>query len=181
VTAYCASKALAERAMWLFVADEKPPFGLVAITPPWIFGPYATELTSTRGLSESVGLLWHMIGAADVLPFDFGGYADVREVAEAHVLALEVPEAGPQRFWVGQGFQYQSAVDSGRELPELKVRLPVGKSGYVDPDVYKVDRSKATRVLGLKYGTLADMVKDTYLQLLHAEQFGKDADAVPLF
>ncbi|KAH8678004.1 hypothetical protein BX600DRAFT_479451 [Xylariales sp. PMI_506] len=170
VTAYCASKTLAERAEWDWIKEQKPSFDLVTICPPWIFGPYATELRSTKHLSESVGLLYNMLDAKEVPPFDFGGYADVREVAAAHVLALEVPEAGNQRFWVGNNFNYQLAADAARaEIPELRSRIPEGRPGYVE-DTYKVDGSKATRVLGLKYLTLKQTIADTYHQLLHAEQ-----------
>ncbi|KAL6414177.1 NAD dependent epimerase/dehydratase [Ilyonectria robusta] len=169
VVAYCASKALAEKAAWDWVAKNEPKFDLVTITPPWIFGPYVTELTNTKGISESLQLLYGIIGATEVPPFDFGGFADAREVAAAHVLGFEVPEAGGQRFWVGQNFNYQSAVDAAREqIPELRSRMPVGQPGVVE-DTYTVDGSKATRVLGLKYRTLAETVKDTYEQLLRAE------------
>ncbi|KAI0124979.1 hypothetical protein BJ170DRAFT_635901 [Xylariales sp. AK1849] len=170
VTAYCASKALAERAMWNWMDKNKPSFDLVTVTPPWIFGPYVTELKSTKHLTESVGLLYGILDAETVPPFDFGGYADVREVASAHILAHDVPEAGGQRFWVGQNFNYQTAVDIARaQIPELKSRIPEGKPGFVE-DTYKVDGSKAAKVLGLSYKTLTQTIRDTYTQLLHAEQ-----------
>ncbi|KAK6078032.1 nad dependent epimerase [Seiridium cupressi] len=43
VSAYCASKALAERAMWGWVETNKPNFDLVTFTPPWVFGLYASD------------------------------------------------------------------------------------------------------------------------------------------
>lgn len=171
VTAYCASKALAERAVWNW-ADKHSgaSFDVVTITPPWIFGPYATELTSTKHLSESVRLIYNLLGAKEVPEFDFGGYADVREVSAAHLLALEVPAAGGQRFWVGQSLRWQTVVDIGREeFPELRSRLPVGKPGWVE-DAYGVDGSKAEKVLGLKYLTLRETIRDTFSQLLSAER-----------
>ncbi|TFB06973.1 NADPH-dependent methylglyoxal reductase GRE2 [Trichoderma ghanense] len=171
VTAYCASKALAERAVWKWVEDHPDaPFDVVTITPPWIFGPYATELTSTKHLSESVRLIYNLLGATEVPGFDFGGYADVREVSAAHLLALEVPAAGGERFWVGQPLRWQTVVDIGREeFPELRWRLPVGQPGWKE-DAYGVDGSKAEKVLGLKYLTMRDTVKDTFAQLLSAER-----------
>ncbi|EHK25846.1 uncharacterized protein TRIVIDRAFT_32650 [Trichoderma virens Gv29-8] len=171
VTAYCASKALAERAVWKW-ADEHStaPFDVVTIAPPWIFGPYATELTSTAHISESVRLIYNLLGAKEVPEFDFGGYADVREVSAAHLLALEVPAAGGQRFWVGQSLRWQTVVDVAREqFPELRSRLPEGKPGWVE-DAYGVDGSKAERVLGLKYLTLRETIRDTFAQLLSAER-----------
>ncbi|KAL7622405.1 hypothetical protein AAE478_007910 [Parahypoxylon ruwenzoriense] len=182
VTAYCASKALAERAMWKWFEDrrqagEKVGFALSTICPPWVFGPYAHELASTRrGLSESVQLLDGIIdsGPEDEVPaFDFGGYADSREVAAAHVAALTAPEAAGRRFLVGQPFRYQAAVDAARELvPRLAARLPRGKPGEWE-EAYGVDGGEAARVLGVTYGTLARTVGDTYVQLLRAREMEK--------
>ncbi|KAI0378924.1 NAD(P)-binding protein [Hypomontagnella monticulosa] len=171
VTAYCASKKLAERAMWDWMAAHGDAgFALTTICPPWVFGPYAIPPTSTKGLSESVMLFDSMIDADSVLPFDFGGYADAREVAFAHVRALEVPEAAGKRFVVGQDFRYQRAVDVAREkFPEIRERLPKGNEGEWEP-AYHIDGSEATRVLGLKYGTLEDTVALTYAQLIKARE-----------
>lgn len=165
---YRASKALAEKAMFEWVEKNNPSFTLATICPPWIYGPYAHDLTQTDNVSVSVKLFSSMVDAKEILPFDFGGYADVREVATAHLLALEVPEAANQRFIVGQDFRYQTAIDLARDsLPELRDRLPVGKPGYVEPG-YSIDGSKATKVLGLKYMTLKETVKDMLSQLLQS-------------
>ncbi|KAI1855344.1 hypothetical protein JX266_000209 [Neoarthrinium moseri] len=113
--------------MWDWVSGNKPQFDLVTITPPWIYGPYGADLKSTKHLCESLSLLRSMVDGEGVVPFDFGGYADAREISAAHVLARQVAEAGGQRFWVGQGFQYQSAIDTAKvRVPELEDRLPEG-------------------------------------------------------
>ncbi|KAI1777173.1 NAD(P)-binding protein [Hypoxylon cercidicola] len=173
VAAYCASKALAERAMWDWAAAHGGEAGcpsLATICPPWVFGPYVDAPRSTKGLSESVKLLDGMIDSDAVPGFDFGGYADVREVAAAHVRALATPEAAGKRFVVGQDFRYQAAVDIAREtLPELRGRLPAGTPGAWE-DAYHIDGSRAARVLGLRYGTLRDTITDTYVQLLRARE-----------
>ncbi|OSZ99917.1 hypothetical protein A9Z42_0007770 [Trichoderma parareesei] len=157
VTAYCASKALAERAVGKWVQEDHPdaPFDVVTITPPTL---------------ESIRLIYNLLGAKEIPEFDFGGYADVREVSAAHLLAFEVPAAGGERFWVGQPLRWQAVVDIGREeFPELRSRLPVGRPGWME-DAYGVDGSKAEQVLGLKYLTMRDTVKDTFAQLLSAER-----------
>ncbi|KAI8965329.1 NAD(P)-binding protein [Daldinia sp. FL1419] len=169
--AYVSSKALAERAMWAWMeAHPDAGFSLATICPPWVWGPYAHELTSTKGISESVELLNRIIDSDSIPDFDFAGYADSREVAFAHIRALSVPEAAGQRFVVGQDFRYQATVDAAREaLPEARERLPVGKPGDWSPeDAWTVDGSKATRVLGLKYGTLKDTVVETFAMLFKA-------------
>ncbi|XXG95842.1 hypothetical protein Hte_002113 [Hypoxylon texense] len=175
VFAYCASKALAERAMWDWMKahEEEVSFGLATICPPWVFGPYADQPRATStGLSESIKLLDGLIDSDALPPFDIGGYADVREVAAAHVRALEVPEAAGKRFIVGQDFRYQAAVDVAREtVPALKDRLPAGTpGGWEEEEAYHIDGSRAARVLGLKYGTLKDAITDTFVQLLKARE-----------
>lgn len=176
--AYRASKALAERAMFDWAEAHKPAcrFTVTTICPPWIYGPYAHDGDGDGGptdrrLSESVRLFATLVDAEDVLPFDFGGYADVREVAAAHLLALEVPEAeavASRRFIVGQAFRYQTAVDIAREaFPELRHRLPVGRPGYVEP-AYAIDGSRAAEVLGLQYMSLRETVADMLGQLLRS-------------
>ncbi|KAM0254603.1 hypothetical protein ACHAQJ_006639 [Trichoderma viride] len=170
-TAYCASKALAERAMWNWMEAEKPSFTLTSIAPPWIFGPHLSPITDLTGLNESSEALWKILGAKEVPPTDFGGFADVRLVATAHLEAFERPEAAGQRFLCGQHFDYQSAVDSLREtLPQLQSRLPVGTPGAGKVQaIYQLDGSKAEKILGIKYIPLEVTMKDTFEQFLVAE------------
>lgn len=170
-TAYCASKALAEKAMWDWVEAKKPSFSLSSINPPWIFGPHLNPITDLTSLNESSEALWRLVGAREVPPVDFGGFADVRVVATAHLEAFERPEAGGERFICGQHFDYQSAVDSLREtLPQLRNRLPVGKPGAgKTQELYQLDGSKAEKILGIKYIPLEVTVKDSFEQFLLVE------------
>ncbi|KAL6854480.1 NAD(P)-binding protein [Trichoderma novae-zelandiae] len=170
-TAYCASKALAEKAMWNWVETEKPSFSLTAINPPWVFGPHLNPISDLSHLNESSEALWRLVGAKEVPPVDFGGFADVRLVAKAHLEAFERPEAAGERFLCGQHFDYQSAVDALREtLPQLKDRLPVGTPGAgKTQDIYQIDGGKAERILGIKYIPLEVTMKDSFEQLLAAE------------
>ncbi|KAL7942846.1 hypothetical protein V8C42DRAFT_330545 [Trichoderma barbatum] len=170
-TAYCASKALAEKAMWDWVEAQKPSFSLTSINPPWVFGPHLSPITSLTHLNESSEALWRLIDAKEVPAVDFGGFVDVRLVATAHLEAFERPEAAGERFICGQHFDYQSAVDSLREtLPELKSRLPEGTpgAGKTQP-LYQLDGSKAERILGIKYIPLEVTMKDSFAQFLAAE------------
>jgi nucleoside-diphosphate-sugar epimerase len=170
-TAYCASKALAEKAMWNWIEAEKPSFTLTSINPPWVFGPHLSPITDLKSLNESSEALWRLIGAKEVPPVDFGGFADVRLVATAHLEAFERPEAAGERFLCGQHFDYQSAVDSLREtLPQLQSRLPVGTPGAGKvQDIYQLNGSKAEKILGIKYIPLEATMKDSFEQFLLAE------------
>ncbi|KAF8854346.1 NAD(P)-binding protein [Acephala macrosclerotiorum] len=175
--AYCASKGLAERAAWDWVsAHPNVTFSLSTICPPWIFGPSLNTITNLDHLNESTEAIWKLInGSSKTIPqVDFGGFADVRTVGEAHLKAFEVEEAAGERFLVGQHFDYQSAADAIREaFPELKDRVPEGKPGSgwnFQETLYTPDGSKAEQVLGIKYVDLKTSMVDTAAGLVAAEK-----------
>jgi nucleoside-diphosphate-sugar epimerase len=168
--AYCASKGLAEKAMWDWIKENNPGFTLTSICPPWVFGPYAHKPKDAKSLTPSVGALLSLNGAKELHPFDFGGYSDVRDVAAAHVLALENPEAAGERFLTGQDFRYQLAADVIRaNFPEIKDNVPEGQPGFKEP-AYVLDGSKVTKVLGVKYRPFEETIVDTFSQLLSLQQ-----------
>lgn len=170
--AYCASKKLAEEAAWKWVDEHKPSFSVVTICPPWVFGPSLNQINSLDHLNESTETIWKLInGSTKEIPdIDFAGFADVRDVGQAHLKAYENDAAAGERFLVGSHFDYQSAVDTIRSaFPELRGRVPEGKPGVVE-EVYEPDGSKAARVLGVKYTSLDQTMGDTVEGLLEAEK-----------
>lgn len=173
--AYCASKALAERAAWDFIEKEKPTFSLSTICPPWIIGPNINTITSLNRLNESTQIIYNLINGSLSAPpaTDFAGYADVRDVANAHLLAYETPAAEGQRFLIAAGnWSYQTACDIIRaEFPELKDKVPVGTPGAgAKEEVYRLDNSKARTVLGLKFRPVKETVTDCVRTLLRLEK-----------
>lgn len=117
----------------------------------------------------------------EIPPPDFTGFVDCRDVAYAHLAALERPEAGGQRIILAQHFDYQSVADALREdLPEYASRIPKGTPGagwkqVEDDGVYAIDATKSEEILGLKYTSLAQSMKDSYLELFEAEKKYKTA------
>lgn len=94
-------------------------------------------------------------------------WVDVRDLALAHVLALEKPEAAGQRFCLSPG-QYSNkeiAECIWEAFPELRDGLPTGdalKSGDFPPTGwYGYDNSKSKEVLGMEYRSLKECVVDT--------------------
>lgn len=163
--AYCASKGLAEKAMWDWMKENDPGFTLTSICPTWVFGPYVHKPKDAKSLSPSVSTLLRLNGAKEPLPFDFGGYVDVRDVAAAHVLALENPEAAGERFLTGQDFRYQLAADVVRaNFPDIRDNVPEGQPGFKEP-AYALDGSKVTKVLGVKYRPFEETIIDTFSQM----------------
>lgn len=175
--AYCASKALAEKSQWDWMAANKPGFDLVALCPAWVFGPHVTPPSrGLKGLNQSSSALWRMVDRDELPVMDFMGFVDVRDNAVAHVAAFETPEAGGERFTLAHHFDYQSVADAVREnIPELRERIPavVPGAGWQElesGEVYSIDTRKAQRVLAIKYTPFSVSMKDSFLELLEAEK-----------
>jgi nucleoside-diphosphate-sugar epimerase len=67
--AYRASKVLAEKAAWDFVAKKKPGFDLVSLCPGMVFGPLAQPIESVKKLNTSNSIVWSVIsGDAKTIP-----------------------------------------------------------------------------------------------------------------
>lgn len=52
---YRASKTLAERAFWKFIADEKPAWDGATVLPSLVFGPLLQQVARKEELNTSVG------------------------------------------------------------------------------------------------------------------------------
>lgn len=107
----------------------------------------------------------------------FWSCVDVRDVAQAHLRAFEIPEAGGQRFFVSMGnYSNQRVIEILREkILELRDRVPVGKpgSGFGGVELYTPDTSKLIRVLGLKYRNLDQTIVDAARSFLELERNGR--------
>ena len=91
-------------------------------------------------------------------------WIDVRDLAEAHVRAIEVEAAGGNRFLTTAGyFSNKRIAEAIREAyPDLDDKLPPKDVKDDFPtDVYGIDNSKSIKVLGIKYRSLNESVKDT--------------------
>lgn len=106
VDAYGRSKTLAEQAAWDAVAEAGGP-ELVTMLPVAVMGPALGGEVS--GANQVVELL--LDGAMPALPHIWFPIVDVRDVARAHVLAMETPEAAGERFLLSAG--------PAMELPEI--------------------------------------------------------------
>ena len=94
ISHYSKSKTLAERAAWEYVENEGHPFELAVINPALVTGP-----TLTGDLGESNKAVQMVAGGKMpvAVPLMFG-YVDVRDVAAAHILAMENPASNGERF-----------------------------------------------------------------------------------
>lgn len=94
ISHYAKSKTLAEKAAWDFIKEHENPFELAVINPALVTGP-----SLTRDLGESNKAIEMVItGKMPVaIPMQFG-YVDVRDVATAHILAMQSPSSNGERF-----------------------------------------------------------------------------------
>ncbi|KAI1128483.1 NAD dependent epimerase/dehydratase [Nemania abortiva] len=176
-TTYRVSKTLAEKAAWDFKEQEKPAFDIATINPPFVFGPVVHHLSSLADINTSNGNMVALIVGrwkAEIPPTGVHLWVDVRDVAKAHVEAMERPEAGGQRFFTTTGlFTNKDIVPIVRKaFPQLADKLPEDGTpggdypgGSID-NIYKYDNSKATKVLGIDWIPFEQSVTDTIKSLL---------------
>ncbi|KLP07166.1 aldehyde reductase II [Fusarium fujikuroi] len=170
--AYAASKALAEKAAWDFMADKKPHFSLTTICPPMVYGPVKYPVKSLDSVNTSNQLLADILNGkhkSGLPPTQLPLWVDVHDVALAHVKAVERQEAANKRIFVTAG--YYSNQELYRILYEnfadLRDRLPeeANKGGDPNPalDSFGFDVTRANTILGIDWipyeNTIIDSVK----------------------
>ena len=168
--AYRLSKTMAERAAWDFVAKEKPNFDLATVNPPLVFGPVVHHLASLDTINTSneriVALAtggWNK-EIPETGPITI--WVDVRDVALAHIRAMENPAAGGKRcLTVGSRFSHRQLAEiAWNNFPELKDKLPpkdVPGGGAPGPtENFKYNNDQTNEVLGIKWRTLEDSITD---------------------
>ena len=98
---YMASKRCAEAAMWELYEKEKPSWTLNTVNTAWVGGPYVLPLPSISRASTSTGFLYGLATGADIPPQEWPTWIDVRDVAKAHINALQKPGLNRTRVLLG--------------------------------------------------------------------------------
>jgi dihydroflavonol-4-reductase len=177
---YYFSKVLAEREAWKMVNHEKAPFELVVINPYLVLGP-----SLSPGVNYSTQIFVNLAnGAYPAIPALTWGCVDVRDVADAHVRAMESPSASGRYLCVNEnisvremaGFMRESGVrgkipslgmDNAFGTALLKVFSyfqPKGMGSYMRSHLGRVpawDAGRIRRELGLKFRPIRTTVLDT--------------------
>ncbi|RYP17160.1 hypothetical protein DL765_004693 [Monosporascus sp. GIB2] len=172
-TAYRVSKKYAEKAAWDFVEAERPGFDVATICPPLVFGPVVHHLNSLSAVNTSNQRFVALIQggwASEIPPSGVFLWVDVRDVALAHVNAMEAAEAGGKRFFTTAGYYSNRDIADAvrRNFPDLAGKLPgedVPGGGYPEGGVHKYDNSRATKMLGIDWIPLEKSVVDTVKSL----------------
>lgn len=115
ISFYAKSKTLAELAAWNFMKIENPDFGLSVINPVLVMGPSLSDDIGTSNSLVNNMVSGSMLGTAKV----HVGIVDVRDVALAHILAMENRESDGERFIV-----------SAKELWMYEVAAILSEAGF---------------------------------------------------
>ena len=176
---YYYSKTLAERAAWDFMEREKPGFDLVVLNPFLVIGPAMTAdlNTSNQTFADILKGVYPAILALD------WGVVDVRDVADAHVAALEKKEAAGRHLIVSGNLTMAEAVRVMRQagyrgkLPSLRLdnafgtalmklashTQPAGVGSYLRSHLGRhprFDNTKSIRALGITYRSPDEALRD---------------------
>ncbi|KAG9100179.1 methylglyoxal reductase (NADPH-dependent) gre2 [Ceratobasidium sp. UAMH 11750] len=159
---YRASKVLAEKAAWA-ECERQGKWDLATIHPLVTLGPMLHEVSDPSYLNTSVGFFYKVINtnegeiSQDRLLAPNTNFGDVRDVAQAHLRALELPEASGERFITCLGpYTWQDALDV---LPPSYPRGTPGAGKSVKHT--RFDSTKATRVLGIEFKGFETTIQDT--------------------
>jgi dihydroflavonol-4-reductase len=178
---YYLSKTLAEREAWKMVDSEKAPFRLVVINPFLVIGP---SLGPSLNTSNQVFVDLLSGTYPGIMSFTWG-FVDVRDVALAHVLAMETPAATGRYICAGDTIAMRDVVAllgrSGYEaykLPKLGMDCSVGDfvvklSSYFQPKgvgsylrthvgrTPRYDTTKIQKELGLTFRPVESSILET--------------------
>jgi dihydroflavonol-4-reductase len=165
ITAYSASKTLAERAAWDMVATEAPSLRLTTINPGFVLG---TPLDGHYGTSLRV--VERMLAGRDPMQPQVGfACVDVGDIAEMHVRALDRDAAIGQRIIGTGGFLWfaDMAATLAAAFPDRRIatrtapNLMIRAIGLVDPAARSIlpalglrrdfDTARARDLLGMDF------------------------------
>ncbi|RPG43725.1 MAG: aldehyde reductase [Gammaproteobacteria bacterium TMED112] len=172
IAPYAKSKTLAEKKAWELIKNANTDTKLTVINPSGVIGPSLTsEISSTQLIIAGL-----MNGKIPVnLPIHIG-YVDVRDVALAHIKALENPNSDGERIIVSNTELWHKDVskilkEGGYKAPWLTVSVPVAKflanivpalkgaKRFLGKDMVK-NTTKAEDILGISYIDIKKSILD---------------------
>ena len=125
ISLYAKSKTLAENTAWNFVKENNFPFELVIINPAQTIGAPITD-----NIGDSNNAIAQILTGQTkfIVPYKFG-YVDVRDVAEAHIMAMQNSSSNGKRFpLVSKDLRHKEIVkilkENGfKDLPKFSIPI----------------------------------------------------------
>ncbi|KAI0634955.1 NAD-P-binding protein [Trametes polyzona] len=172
---YGTSKKLAEEAAWNYVKETKPHYALITTLPCYVFGPshgldpFGVNNSSQQWLAGTLFRSdWNFKTAA-------GGpaYVDLRDVARAHVLAVQRAEANGKRLILGKTdpvvrFPSDFVPLFAEAFPERASKLPKVPADLVNQPEFDVDPSATEAALGFKFRGPREVILETARWLIES-------------
>ncbi|KZO94842.1 NAD(P)-binding protein [Calocera viscosa TUFC12733] len=177
VELHLATKTLAERSAWEFVALNGPSYALTTFCPPVVLGPPAQPLPdlAPAQLGESVAQAWRLLsGSLSSVPETrFPLFVDVRDLARLQVSALGREEARGKRYLAvgGEFSNAQIAALARSQFPQEAYRIPIPSAAASRRAAhYTADMSATERDFGKSWTPLAKSVRDMAEALYRRER-----------
>ncbi|MEX1190948.1 MAG: aldehyde reductase [Brumimicrobium sp.] len=182
---YSFSKVSAEREAWAI--NEGKSWKLVTINPGFIVGPAVVKRSDSTSIQMIMGMLNGRFKSG--VPNLYFSVVDVRDVANAHILALENKEAKGRHVCTNEPMSMLNIAETlnnevGDKYPKIpKKSLPKWLTYLVGPFMADLswsylnknlgipvyfDNSKIKKSLGISFRPIKESLKD------HAEQLEKD-------
>lgn len=178
---YAFSKTIAEKAAWDFMESEDRHFDLIVINPTGVIGPSVVDRVNQTH-EFMVGMTNGQSPAIIDISFPV---VDVRDVARAHIKAMETPSA-EGRYLVSAGalnfrryveIMNEEGLGEKYKLPKLgldnrigsvlvrglMLTQPRGVREFVNANLgakFKLDTSKVETELGITWSSLDDAARD---------------------
>ncbi|KAL0459188.1 UNVERIFIED_CONTAM: Cinnamoyl-CoA reductase 1 [Sesamum latifolium] len=166
---YMLSKTLAEDAAWKFVKEKG--IDMVAINPSMVIGPLLQPTLNTSSAS-----ILNLINGAKAYPNLTAGWVNVKDVANAHVLAYENPSANGRYCMVESVAHFSEVVKILHELyPNLQLPEKCANDKPLTP-TYQVSKERA-KSLGVEFTPLKESLKET-AESLKEKNFFKAQPAI---
>lgn len=156
---YVLSKTLAEDAAWKFAKEHG--IDVVALNPGYVIGPLLQP-----SVSLTPGALLDLVNGAESYPNSVCRFVDVRDVANAHIIAFEVLSASGRYCLVGRSAHWSEAINILREMyPSLQLPEKCQNDPLNACLKFTVSKAKA-QGLGIQFLPLEVTLKDTVESLV---------------
>ncbi|KAJ9542914.1 hypothetical protein OSB04_029420 [Centaurea solstitialis] len=165
---YVLSKTLAEDAAWKF-AKEKG-FDMVTINPAMVIGPLLQPVLNTS--AEAIA---NLLNGAQTYPNASFGWVNVKDVANAHIQAFEIPSANGRYCLVERVAHFSQVVEILRKLyPSAQLPDKCADDKPFVP-IYQVSKEKA-KSLGIDYIPIEESIKETVESLKEKNFIGASSN-----
>ncbi|XP_054798779.1 phenylacetaldehyde reductase-like isoform X1 [Prosopis cineraria] len=151
---YLLSKTLAEKAAWKFTKENN--IDMVVLNPAMVIGPILQPT-----LNSSIDAILILLKGTHTFPNRTFGWINVKDVANAHIQAFEIPSASGRYCLAESVKHYSEIVKILHELyPTLQLPDKCEDDETFMPTLYQISKEKA-KMLGMEFIPFEVSLKET--------------------